>query len=230
MKRIKNIAIITARKGSKRIKNKNIKKFLGKPIIYYSIKILQKTKLFDEIIVSTNCEITEKLSKKYGVNRIIKRPDFLSSNQVGTIRVINHSINYLSKMKISPQYICCMYPAAPLTRHKNIISAFKYLKRNKNRVKFIYPSTNLITVKTKIKNNNIDEVIKIKSINKKKGIINNYLLDAGQFWFADLSTWKKSRTIYLKKSCTFEIPEPISDINTLKDWGKVLKIFKKINI
>ena len=63
MKRIKNIAIITARKGSKRIKNKNIKKFLGKPIIYYSIKILQKTKLFDEIIVSTNCEITEKLSK-----------------------------------------------------------------------------------------------------------------------------------------------------------------------
>ena len=48
-----NIAIITARKGSRRIKNKNLKNFFGKPVIYYSIENLKKTKLFDEIIIAT---------------------------------------------------------------------------------------------------------------------------------------------------------------------------------
>ena len=56
--KVSNIAIITARKGSKRIKNKNLKNFFGKPIIYYSIKTLQKTKIFDKIYLSTNCEKT----------------------------------------------------------------------------------------------------------------------------------------------------------------------------
>ena len=50
----KCIAIITAREGSKRIKNKNIISFFGKPIISYSIKAAKKSKLFQDIIVSTD--------------------------------------------------------------------------------------------------------------------------------------------------------------------------------
>ena len=61
--KVSNIAIITARKGSKRIKNKNLKNFFGKPIIYYSIKTLQKTKIFDKIYLSTNCEKTIEVAK-----------------------------------------------------------------------------------------------------------------------------------------------------------------------
>ena len=49
-----NIAIIPARKNSKRIKNKNIKFFFGKPVISYAIKCAEKSKLFDRIIVSTD--------------------------------------------------------------------------------------------------------------------------------------------------------------------------------
>ncbi len=64
---VANIAIITARKGSKRIKNKNLKQFFGKPIIYYSIKSLQKSKIFDRIYLSTNCEKNHwSRQKKYG--------------------------------------------------------------------------------------------------------------------------------------------------------------------
>ena len=47
-----NIAIIPARGGSKRIKNKNIKLFCGKPIIYYSIIAAKKSNIFNKIIVS----------------------------------------------------------------------------------------------------------------------------------------------------------------------------------
>ena len=60
-----NVAIIPARKGSKRIKNKNIKLFNGKPIIAWSIEEAKKTKIFDEIIVTTDCEKIARISRNW---------------------------------------------------------------------------------------------------------------------------------------------------------------------
>lgn len=51
-----SIAIITARGGSKRIPKKNIKKFCGKPIISYSIFAALESRIFDEVMVSTDDE------------------------------------------------------------------------------------------------------------------------------------------------------------------------------
>ena len=56
------ICIIPARKNSKRIKNKNIINFYGKPIIYYAIKIAKKSKLFSRIVVSTDCVKIAKIA------------------------------------------------------------------------------------------------------------------------------------------------------------------------
>ena len=53
-----HIVIIPARSGSKRIKNKNIKKFINEPIIAKTIKIVQKFNKFDKIYVSTNSNIS----------------------------------------------------------------------------------------------------------------------------------------------------------------------------
>ena len=61
-----NICIIPARSGSKRIKKKNIKKFFGKPIIYYPIKEAIKSKLFKKIIVSTDSDEIINISRNFG--------------------------------------------------------------------------------------------------------------------------------------------------------------------
>tara|TARA_Y100001958_G_C21146509_1_gene483753 strand:- start:178 stop:885 length:708 start_codon:yes stop_codon:yes gene_type:complete len=227
MKKINTVAIITARKGSKRIKNKNLKLFFGKPIIYYSIKILKKSNIFDRIIVSTNSDLIEKISIKFGADTVIRRPDYISSNKVGTISVINHSIKSLSKLKIYPKLICCMYPVAPITKFKNLILVYNWIKKMRKFNGFIYPSTILLKKKnqTKIKFS-YNKLIQAYKINKKDGIINDVLLDAGQFWFAKTLTWKKSKTIYTKKSHTFLIDEKISDINSMSDWKKVKKIYR----
>ena len=63
---MKKIAIIPARIGSKRIPKKNIKNFLGKPIIAYTISAVTKSNLFDEIIVSTDHKSIADISIKYG--------------------------------------------------------------------------------------------------------------------------------------------------------------------
>ena len=62
---MKSICIIPARGGSKRIKNKNIKNFFDKPLIYYSIKAAIKSNIFDKIIVSTDSKKIASIAKKY---------------------------------------------------------------------------------------------------------------------------------------------------------------------
>jgi len=65
---MKNIAIIPARGGSKRIPRKNIKEFLGKPIIAYSIEAAIESKLFDEVMVST-----DNFSSFLSTSRVLSR-------------------------------------------------------------------------------------------------------------------------------------------------------------
>ena len=61
---IKRLAIIPARSGSKRIKNKNTKLFLGKPLIEYSLDACIKSKLFNEIFISSDKKAILKIAKK----------------------------------------------------------------------------------------------------------------------------------------------------------------------
>ena len=68
------IAIIPARGKSKRIKSKNIKNFLGKPIIKVTLDILKKSKIFDKIVLTTEDEKISRICKNFGFNDIIKRP------------------------------------------------------------------------------------------------------------------------------------------------------------
>ena len=65
-KKINRIAIIPARAGSKRIKNKNIKLFDKKPMISYPIRELINSKIFDKVFVSTESKLIKKISEKYG--------------------------------------------------------------------------------------------------------------------------------------------------------------------
>ena len=76
-----NLALIIARAGSVRIKNKNIKKFYGKPIISYPIKVLKNSKIFSKIYVSTECKKISEIVKRYDVAVPFLRPKQLANNK-----------------------------------------------------------------------------------------------------------------------------------------------------
>ena len=65
---MKTLAVITARGGSKRIPRKNIKPFLGKPILLYSIQAALHAGVFDEVMVSTEDAVIAALAKAAGAN------------------------------------------------------------------------------------------------------------------------------------------------------------------
>ena len=88
---MENIAIITARGGSKRIPRKNIKPFLGKPILEYSIEAALKTELFDEVMVSTDDEEIAQAALKAGAKVPFLRSAGTANDFATTAEVIGSS-------------------------------------------------------------------------------------------------------------------------------------------
>ena len=96
------LCTICARNNSQGLRNKNIKRLLGKPLIYYSIKQAFNSKIFNEIVVSTDSDKIERIAIQNGIKTIGKRPQHLSFGNVSKIDVIRHAvkkIEYINKEK-----------------------------------------------------------------------------------------------------------------------------------
>ena len=109
-----NVAVIPARYGSKRIPHKNIRQFLGKPIIAYSIEKALSSKLFDKVIVSTDNDKIKSIAKEFGAEVPFKRPAKLSDDYAGTTEVIAHAIEWMENQTWTLSSVCCIYATAPL--------------------------------------------------------------------------------------------------------------------
>ena len=216
------IAILPARGNSRRIKNKNIKQFFGKPIIYYSIKEAKKTKLFDKIVVTTDSKRIKNISLKLGANIAVNRNKKLSMDKVGVVEVVKNTINYLEKKKIKPDFVCCIFPASPLIEFNNIIKGYKQLIKTKK--DFIFAGKQVNDKNQKlffIKNRKLN-FIKNKNISK-----NYFVTDAGQFYWAKKTTWMKNKTTFTKNSSFLTLSQFRSqDINTQSDFEISKLLFK----
>lgn len=119
-------AIIPARGGSKRIPQKNIREFFGKPIMAYAIETVQKSNLFDRIIVSTDCMAIAEVAEQYGVEVFERQAD---DGTRGTQDVAAEIINgwYVEECDTT----CVIYPTSPLLLPTDLIQAAIYLTGNK---------------------------------------------------------------------------------------------------
>ncbi|MGL4827449.1 MAG: pseudaminic acid cytidylyltransferase [Vibrionaceae bacterium] len=107
------IAIIPARGGSKRIKNKNIKLFNGKPIIAYSIAAAQLSGCFDKIFVSTDDPAIAGVAKQYGAQVPFLRPAALADDFATTADVMQHALMWCNEQSLRVEAACCIYATAP---------------------------------------------------------------------------------------------------------------------
>lgn len=165
----KFIAIIPARGGSKRIKNKNIILFKKKPLIFWTIDVAIKSKIFNKIFISTDSKkIKQKLKRYKNKISFLNRPKKLSGNKTKTKTLIKFLIN---KNKLNKRYsdFMLLQPTSPLRTKKNIIDMWKfYLKNNLD---------NLISVSSKKNNHKIynkknNIYSKSKKVNKKEIYLN----------------------------------------------------------
>ncbi len=217
-----NIAIIPARGGSKRIKNKNIKLFDGKPIIYWSIIRLMKTKLFGKIYVSTDSKIIKQTLNNLDCEILFPRPKYLSNNYATTIDVIKYEINKIKNNNI--KNICCMYPASPLTSVKDIQRGYNIL--NKNRRNFIIPSCKVSFDIERVFYKKKKFILKNqKLVNSRSQDLRTFFHDAGQFYWATKNKWLNSKNLF-DNFLPFEINQSrFCDINNIEDWNRAEILF-----
>ncbi len=127
---VKRLLIIPARKNSKRILNKNIKLFYGKPIISYSIKTALKSKIFDKIHISTDNKNIKKIINKYDLEIDFYRPKNLSDDKTGLIDVYSFVVEKYQKLNLSFDEVWFLSACSPLITSQDLIKASKYFKKS----------------------------------------------------------------------------------------------------
>lgn len=214
-----NLAIIPARVGSKRIPRKNIKLFLGKPIIAYSIEAALKSNLFEEVMVSTDDHEIAKVAIKYGANVPFFRSKKNSDDYATTFDVLNEVISRYKEMNKNFEYTCCIYPCAPFVTNKKLIEAHEILIKNKANsvfpiVEYSYPiqrSLRLVGTKTEFND------VRHKSTRTQD--LGKTYHDSGQFYFMKSSIVLNDEEVVGNNSHSIIVSEfEVQDIDTEIDW------------
>ena len=229
--KLKNIAIVPARIGSKRIKEKNIKLFHGKPIIIWTLETIKKSKIFDKIFISTDSLKIINIKKKYNFNNFINRNKKLSDDYTGTDQVINHAIRELS-IEYDLKNIWCIYPCNPFLVKRDLKQALSKLKKNKKLLIFsILEYPHPIERAFFLKKNNRIKYLNINYQKKRTQDFKKKFFDAGKFYFAEKETWKNIRD--KNKIGIIQNWWNTADIDDPNDWKKaeeLSKIFNKKNL
>lgn len=127
---MKNLCIIPARGGSKRIPRKNVKPFLGKPMLAYSIEAAKESGLFDEIMVSTDDDEIAEIAKQYGASVPFMRSAETASDFATTTDVLKEVLTNYKEIGKEFDNFCCFYATAPLVQGKDVVSAFETLQKS----------------------------------------------------------------------------------------------------
>lgn len=127
---MKNIAIIPARGGSKRIPRKNIKCFLGRPIVSYSIETALKSNLFQEVMVSTDDPEIGQIAKEFGASVPFFRSPETANDFAPLSEVLLEVLDAYEKNGMYFDNVCCILPTAPLITEENIKEAYSLLNKS----------------------------------------------------------------------------------------------------
>lgn len=219
-----NLAIIPARKSSKRIKDKNIINFFGDPIIGKTIKLIKKTNLFQKIIVTSDSKKILSISKKYGAE-IYTRERRLAGDKVPVARVIK---DILKNKNFTMNNVFYFYPTSVFIKKKYLLDCLKILKKEPKAMvlsicEYSHPIERSLIMNTK---NEIKFKYKKNTLKQTQYFKKSYY-DAGQFGLAKKEYFlnkKKNKKIIGYILNDYEA----CDIDNLKDLKKAKFLFHKL--
>jgi pseudaminic acid cytidylyltransferase len=226
----KTVAIITARGGSKRIPRKNIKNFLGFPIIKYSIDAALKAGCFDEVMVSTDDKEIAEIALSYGAKIPFLRSAAMSGDYAMTAEVIEEVITEYKKRGMEFEYLCCIYPTAPFTTSARLGTTLKMLITTGADcvlpvTRFSYPIQRAL----KIENSRI-EMIWPENYNVRSQDLMPAFHDCGQFYCMRTKSLLEQKKLFAKNTVPIEIPESeVQDIDNEEDWKLAEFKYKVLN-
>lgn len=212
-----SICIIPAKLNSKRIKNKNLKSFLGKPILYYAIEEAKKSNIFEEIIVSSESKIVKKKIERFNISFHL-RSKKLAKDNTPTFKVIRDVLKqkYFGKKNLK---VCCIYPTSVFCNKKLLIQAKALLKKKNSFVFSAIKYDHPIFRSFKKKKNDEIKMMHPKYEKTPTQKLPTFYFDGAQFYFGWYNSWLKNKSIFNKNSKFIELKSShTNDIDTLEDW------------
>lgn len=218
------ICIIPARRGSKRIKKKNIYKFFGEPLISYSIKIAKKSKLFNKIYVSTDCKKIAKIAQEFGAEVPFLRSNKLSGDYSSTYDVLCDALN---KLRVKDKYFFCLYPTAVLLKKSHLIMA--YAKINKLNGNALIPIRKFESSPLRAfnKKGKYISFVNDKYYNSRSQDLKSFYFDSGTFYIFKTLNYLKSNGNLMKKTTFINLNVfDAVDINNFEDLKLAQVLYK----
>ncbi|NVK31629.1 MAG: pseudaminic acid cytidylyltransferase [Gammaproteobacteria bacterium] len=226
------LCVIPARGGSKRIKNKNIRPFLGRPMIEYAIETALESGCFKTVLVSTDREDIATIAKNCGALVPELRPAELSGDYVGVMAVAQY--HYQAQIMTGQRYnaIGCVYATAPLLTADTLRSAYQALISSDadfclSVTHFAYPIQRALA-------KNRDGHLQMRepdALNLRSQDSETFFHDAAQFiWAKPAPLVKGERPMSSPRCLPFEIPcYQVQDIDTEDDWRRAELLYQMLN-
>lgn len=214
-----NIAIITARGGSKRIPRKNIRDFLGKPIIAYSIAAALRAACFDEVMVSTDDREIADVALSFGAKVPFLRTAEASDDFASTEDVLTEVLDAYREHGREFDYACCIYPTAPfVTVNKLQYGLLRLTETGADSalpvVRFGYPIQRAL----KIHDNRLSMVWPEHLESRSQDLLQTYH-DSGQFYWLRVSRFLETHQLFSAHTIPIIVPESeVQDIDNEEDW------------
>lgn len=212
------LAIITARGGSKRIPKKNIRNFLGRPIISYSITEAIGSGLFDEVMVSTDSEEIAEIAGKFGAKIPFMRSTENSDDHSDTADVLLEVLSAYERAGCVFEEFCCIYPTAPFITAEKLIESHKLLSDSVwnvvPMVPFSFPPQRGMVLRDGFMKP-LDPV----SIEMRSQDLETVYHDAGQFYWCKTEKFLENKSVLSEHTVPFIVSElGVQDIDNETDW------------
>ncbi len=214
------LAIIPARGGSKRIPRKNIRTFLGQPIIAYSIKAALEAKCFAEVMVSTDDGEIAEIAQNFGAVVPFLRSEQNSDDHSGLAEVVCEVLDQYEKAGKKFDYFCCLLPTAPFVTSKRLLEGKELLLETGAETvvpvtRFSYP----IQRSMKIENDGNLRMFWPENYEKRSQDLEPAYHDIGQFYWARTDALRKTMRFFSENTKPLVIPEmEVQDIDSEEDW------------
>ncbi|ADO76485.1 cytidylyltransferase domain-containing protein [Halanaerobium praevalens] len=226
----KILAIIPARSGSKGLKDKNIKNLNGKPMINYTIETALESKIFSNIIVSTDSEKYAEISEKAGAEVPFIRPQRLATDESATSDVVLHAIDKMQQKNGEYNYFMLLQPTSPLRTVENIKGAYSLLKeKDANSIVGVCKTDH-----NPLWSNTLDESLSMDNfLNHKENIrrqdLPTYYRLNGAIYLAEVDYYKKYNDFYFNNSYAYIMSKRESiDVDDIIDFKLASLILNKI--
>ena len=215
------VAIIPARGGSKRISRKNVRDFVGKPIIAYPIETAISSDLFDHVIVSTDDDEIAEMAERYGADVPFRRPPALGDDYTSTDTVLIHALGECRRIFGAVQQCCCIYPANPFLDAVDLHRGLDLLVTHQATsafplVRYDFPIEQAFVLEGARPRPRWPDQMMARS----QDLIEHFH-DAGIFYWCDVEKFLQVERLFTEDAAAFVIPsERCQDINTLDDWAR----------